>query len=425
MSGNRRRGGTRLALSKGERVIAALDVGSSKVAALIALLTPGNEPRILGFGHQLCTGVRKGMVADMEATERAIRAAMDQAEKMAETTVDRVIVSMSSGGLSYQIHQVDVDIAGHQIERADIDRVLMEGRERIDPGGRTILHAIPAIYTIDGLTGVVNPLGFHAERLGVDILVVSADTAPLRNLDLCVRQAHLDVQAIVASPLASGLACLEAEQRELGVALVEMGAGVTNVSVLARGMVVGMACVPMGGSDIVDDIAAAFNTRRSHAERMLSLHGTLITTSRDNHDLIEVLPIRDGGPPSWVTKAQLSSVIRTRVEAILSETALRLDELGFRRAVGRSVVLTGGVADLNGIAHFATGVFGRETKIATPRPLEGLPEAATGPAFSTLVGLVLHELRQGQDIWRDARVSMNRISRSPLERMIEILRGSL
>ena len=114
-----------------------------------------------------------------------------------------------------------------------------------------------------------------------------------------------------------------------------------------------------------------------------------------------------------------------RVEAILSEVAQRLDELGFRRAVGRSVVLTGGVADLNGIAHFATGVFGRETKIATPRPLEGLPEAATGPAFSTLVGLVQHELKQGQDIWRDGRVSMNRISRSPLERMIEILRGSL
>lgn len=416
-----------MALAKGERIVAALDVGTSKVAALIALLTPDAEPKVLGVGHQLCTGVRQGMIADMDAAERAIRAAMDQAERTADLKVDQVLVNLSAGGLNHEIHQVDVDIAGHRIESADIDRILGEGRDQIDPAGRTILHAIPALYTIDGLTGVVNPLGFHAERLSVDILVVSAETAPLRNLDFCVRQAHLGVRSIVAAPLASALACLEQEQRELGVALVEIGAGVTNVSVHARGMLVGLSTVPMGGSDIVDDIAAWLNTRRIHAERMLSLHGTLITTSRDNHDMIEVLPIREGaqGAPSWITKAQLSTIIRRRMEMILSEVSVRLDELGFRGAAGRTVVLTGGVADLNGISHFATGVFGRETKVAAPRPLEGLPEAACGPAFSTLVGLILHENRGMEDIWHDARITMTRISRNPLERMIEILRSSL
>ncbi len=418
----RRKSGAGLSLARGERVVAALDVGTSKVAALIARLGPDGSAQVLGVGHQLCTGVRQGVVADMDAAERAIRAAVDQAEKTADLTVERVLVSMSAGNLCYEIHQVDVDIAGHRIERADIDRVLAEGRERIDPGNHTILHAIPAIYTVDDLPGVANPLGFHAERLGVDIMVVSCDTAPLRNLDLCIRQAHLGVQSIAAAPMATSLACLEKDERETGVALVEMGAGVTNVSVHYRGMMVGLSSIPMGGADIVDDIAAGVGTRRIHAERMLSLHGTLITTSRDNHDMIEVTPLRaQGGEPSWVSKAQLSAIIRKRVEKILSEVAVRLDELGFRAAVGRPVMLTGGVADLNGITHFATGMFGREVKLAAPKPLDGLPEAASGPAFSTLVGLIQMEQQQVQDIWRDARISATTISRNPFGRMIRIL----
>src|SRR3546814_245834 len=150
-----------------------------------------------------------------------------------------------SGGLDSEIATVDVDIAGHRIEQADIDLVLHEGKRSLDPGNRTVLHAQPALYTLDGLQGVINPLGFHANRLGVDIHVITADTPPIRNLDLSVRQAHMGVEKIVASPVASGLACLAAEERELGVALVELGAGVTNVAVYARGMLVGLSSITM------------------------------------------------------------------------------------------------------------------------------------------------------------------------------------
>lgn len=375
---------------RGERIITALDIGSSKVGAMIALASPEGELRVLGTGQRESRGVKRGFVADMEKTESAIREAVDQAERIAGVNVEDAWVSFSAGGLSSQIANVEVELGGHRIEQDDVDYLMAAGQASIDPQGRTILHAQPALYTIDGLGGVKKPIGLHADRLGVDIHVVAAETSPVRNLDLCVRSAHLGVEAIVAAPVATGTSCLSDEERELGVALVEMGGGVTNVSLFAGGMLVGLTSIPIGGADITDDIASAFGTRRDLAERMKCFHGSATMSPRDNHEMIEVAPLSgddDGYEASRITRAQMIGIIRQRLDQIFNQIATALAEMGFTGPIGRQVVLTGGASELKGLADYAQGVLGRAVRIGRPRGLAAMPDAHSGPGFATLGGL--------------------------------------
>ncbi|MDP9415086.1 MAG: cell division protein FtsA [Pseudomonadota bacterium] len=370
-------------------MVTALDIGSSKVSALIAEPGEDGEIKILGTGQRESRGVKRGLVADMERTEATIREAVEQAERIAGINVESAFVGFSGGGLASTVASVEVEIGGGRVEEHDIEQLLAVGRDSIDPEGKMILHAIPALYTLDGLHGVKKPLGLHADKLAVDIHVVAAEPSPIKNLDLCVRSAHLGVSAIVASPVAAGLACLSDEERELGVALVELGGGVTNVSVFAGGMLAGLKSLPMGGIDISDDIASAFGTRRAEAERMKCFYGSATTSPRDNHDMIELKPIaggEDGTEASRITRAQLIGVIRQRLEHLTGDIASALKELGFSGPFGRQVVLTGGGSELKGIADYAQGVLGRAVRIGRPK-MPGLPEAHGGPAFTTLAGL--------------------------------------
>jgi cell division protein FtsA len=350
---------------------------------------------VVGAGLRACNGLRRGLVADMAKTETAIRAALMQAEKAAGVEVESVLVNLSAGNLRSEIRSVEIDIAGHRIAEEDMAALLAAGRARIDSeigaAGRSTLHAEPTLYTIDGLDGVTNPRGFHADRLAVDIHILTAATPPCRNLDLAVRNAHLDVEAIVSSGLAASLAVLNEEERELGVAVVEIGAGVTTVAVHGGGMLVGLAAIPMGAGDLTADIAASFATRRAAAERMKTLHGAAVSSPRDNHDFVEVPPLdsEDGQDARRVAKAELIAVCRARLDQLFGEIADALANMGFTGAAGRQVVLTGGGADLRGLADFAQGSLNRTVRIGRPRGLLGLPDAQASPAFATLAGLIL------------------------------------
>lgn len=373
-----------------EGLITALDVGSSKVSALIAQRTDSGSLVVLGTGQRESRGVKRGYVADMRATEIAIREAVEQAERIAGINIENVWVSFSAGGLVSDVVKLEADLGGHRVEQADIDELLKAGRDAIDPQGKMVLHAQPTRYTVDGLAGVKRPLGLHADRLGVDIHVVSTDGSPVRNLDLCVRSAHLEVQSIIAAPVATGLACLTEEERELGVALVEIGAGVTNVSVFAGGVLAGLASIPMGSADITDDIASAFGTARQWAERTKCFHGSANLSPRDNRETIDVMPStqeENVADALRITKAQLNGIIRQRLERLMGEIQKELKKLGFQDPVGRQIVLTGGGAELKGIADYAQQALGSAVRVGRPRGLAALPDAHAGPAFTTLAGL--------------------------------------
>ncbi|MBO9714330.1 cell division protein FtsA [Sphingomonas sp.] len=397
-----------------EGLITAIDVGSSKVSALIAQKTDNGELVVLGTGQRESRGVKRGYVADMVATELAIREAVEQAERIAGTNIEDVWVSFSAGGLVSDIVKLEVDLGGHRVEQNDIDELLKAGRDAINPGGKMVLHAQPTRYTLDGLTGVKRPLGLHADRLGVDIHVVATEGSPVRNLDLCVRSAHLEVKSIIAAPVATGLACLTDEERELGVALVEVGAGVTNVSVFQGGVLTGLASIGQGSADITDDIASAFAAPRNWAERTKCFHGSANISPRDNHEMIDLVaanPEAHGGEAAKVTKAQLNAVIRLRLERLLQDVQKELRTLGFADQVGRQIVLTGGGADLKGIADYAQGVLNCPVRVGRPRGLTALPEAHSGPAFATMVGLARFAAADPVDI-RDLQPAHQMVHRA-------------
>ena len=380
-----------MAAPSDQPLIAALDIGSSKVTALIVTRDPDGRLRVLGTGQRESRGVKRGYVTDMEASEVAVREAVEIAERMSGVTIDDVWASFAAGGLVSDVANVEVELGGHQVEQSDINELLSAGKGAIDRNGQVVLHAHPALYTIDGVEGVNHPIGLHAHRLGVDIHVVAADPAPLRNIDYVIRSAHLGVRAIVASPIAAALSCLTVEERELGVALVELGAEVTNVSLHAGGMLVGLRSIPLGAKDVTDDIACAFGVQRREAERMKCRFGSAMTSPRDNHEMVEATPIGgdDGGEPLRITHAQLITVIRQRIEELTNEIEAALKSLGFTGPVGRQVVLTGGGAELKNIADYMQGVLGRAVRVGRPKTITGLPEAHSGPAFSTLVGLAM------------------------------------
>ena len=247
------------------RAFAAVNIGSFRVSAMILGQDETGALQVLGSSHRRAEGVKRGYVTDMNAASSAIRQAVEKAESTARTAVSSVWIGCAGAGLSSKVASVEIAIGGRRIEEDDIEQLLIAARDHIQPEGRMVLHAQPAHYTLDGAHGIADPKGLHAETLGVDVHVVLAEGPPVRNLIEAVQTAHLEVEAVVASPLASAFACLSSEERELGVALVEIGAQVTHVSVHAGGMLLGLKSIPVGSNDITDAIASNLGIRRSQA----------------------------------------------------------------------------------------------------------------------------------------------------------------
>jgi cell division protein FtsA len=410
-------------------LIAALDIGSSKVGALICTLTDDNRLQVLGTGQRESRGVKRGYITDMTTSEQAVRESVELAERMSGVTIEDVWASFGAGGLNSEVANVEVELGGHQVEQSDINELLVAGRTAINRNGQVVLHAHPALYTIDGVEGVKHPIGLHADRLGVDIHVIAADPAPLRNIDYVIRSAHLGVKAIVGSPVAAALACLTEDERDLGVALVELGAEVTNVSLHVGGMLVGLRSIPLGAKDITDDIACAFGVQRRDAERLKCFYGSAMTSPRDNHEVIDARQIgsEDGAEATRITRAQLIMVIRQRVEELTAKIDDALKSLGFTGPVGRQVVLTGGGAELKNIADYMQGVLGRSVRVGRPKQITGLPDAHSGPAFSTLVGLASLAASGTGDI-RDlalGTVTQKKVATGMFGRLLAAMKGGI
>ncbi|MCZ8019303.1 cell division protein FtsA [Novosphingobium sp.] len=389
------------------RVFGAVNIGSFRVSAMIAGISETGEMVVLGSGHRAAQGIKRGYVTDMQAATYAVRDAVERAEKMANTSIGSVWIGASGAGLASQVAQVEIDIGGRQIEEDDIEHLLVAARDVVQPDGRMVLHAQPAHYTLDGADGVADPKGLHAERLGVDVHVMLADGAPVRNITEAVQNAHLQVEAVVASPIAAGFACLNAEERDLGVALVEFGAEVTNVSVYAAGMLLGLVTIPIGSGDVTDAIASAFGIRRFQAERLKCVHGSAIASPADHREMIPVNAPGDEttGPlarhaddKNRIPRAELISVITGEVGRLMEEVSRALKALGFTGQRGQQVVLTGGGAELAGLADYAQSALGKPVRIGRPQHLKGLAEAHATPGFSTLAGLVLYAAADPIDI---------------------------
>lgn len=384
------------------RLLTVLDVGSSKVSCVIArlrphegsALLPGRTHRmeVLGIGHQRSRGVKSGVVVDLDAAEQSIRLAVDAAERMAGLTVDSLIVNISAGRLKSETFTATVNLGGHEVEPADIRRVLAAGAKQALAAERHLVHSLPIGYTLDGERGIRDPLGMLGDTLGVDMHVLTADSAPLRNLELCVNRCHLSVEAMVATPYASGLSALVGDEAEMGAACIDMGGGTTTIAVFSEGKFIHADAVAIGGNHVTMDIARGFSTRMEDAERLKVMYGSALPSAADDRDLISVPPIGDDerDVPNQYPRSVLTRIIRARVEETLELVRDRLNRSGLGHIVGKRVVLTGGASQLPGMPEAARRILARNVRIGRPLGIAGLPEAAKGAAFSTTVGLLIY-----------------------------------
>ncbi len=382
-------------------VLCVLDVGTSKVVCLIAKLAPADPSdmlrgrthrcRVLGIGHQRSRGIKGGTVVDMEEAESAIRLAVDAAERMAGVEVSGVIVTTTGGRLSSQHYSAKVSVGGKAVSDTDIHRVLEAATVTTARQGRAVLHSLPTGFTLDRTRGIRDPKGMIGDELGAEMHVIGCDTASTRNLMLAIERCHLQIEALVATPYAAGLAVLVDDEAELGTALIDMGGGTTSAGVFAGGYLAHVDAVAVGGNHVTMDIARGLTTRLADAERLKTLYGTALSSSSDDRESVAVAHVGDDpDQPTHVPKSHLVRIIKPRVEEILELVRDRLKEAGFAAHAGRRLVLTGGAAQLTGVAELARRIISPQVRIGRPLGIQGLPESAKNPAFAAAVGLLIY-----------------------------------
>jgi cell division protein FtsA len=387
---------------KRSALVAALDVGTSKIACVIARLKPqppqdvlrrrSHAVDIVGFGHTLARGIKAGAIADLVQAEEALRQAIDLAERAAKMQLEAVIVSISAGRLASELMAANVNIVGPTVSDGDIARVLAAGNRHSARAGRVVLHSLPIAYSLDDVSGVRDPRGMLGRRFGVDMHVLTADSAVARNIMLAVESCHLDVEAMVASPYAAGLSVLADDEADLGAALVDMGAGATTIAVFSGGRLVHSDGFALGGHHVTMDVARGLNTRIADAERIKTLYGSVLTGGSDERDMIS-LPTVDHDEhdaPQFVSRAQLVRIVKPRAEEILEMVRDRLAASPFASEPRGRVVLTGGACQLTGLPELAAQILGRPVRVGRPLGVAGLPEEAKGPAFAVAAGLLIY-----------------------------------
>ncbi len=377
-------------------LIAALDVGTTKVACLIARAETDAEgrPRVVGIGHQLSRGVKAGTIVDRDTAEQAIRATVAAAEQMAGENVEAVVASLSGGGLESRLVGHEVTLGGHEIGEPDLRRVLDLARLRNEtPTDRHLIHALPIGYSLDGNRGIRDPRGMYGQTLGVNLNLVRGGSGPMRNLVACIAGSHLDVAATVAAPYAAGLATLVEDERELGATVVDMGGGTTGISVFLDGEMVFAAGLPVGGGHVTSDVARGLSTSLAEAERAKVLHGSAIASPADERESVHIPLIGeddDGGDPHQVPRGELIAIMRPRLEETLEMVRDTLEGAGFDRVGGRRLVLTGGAAQVPGLRDLAALILDKQVRIGRPNRVKGLADAVSGPAFAVCAGLLQH-----------------------------------
>ncbi|TDE41069.1 cell division protein FtsA [Antarcticimicrobium sediminis] len=428
----------RQAMQRG--VIAILDVGSSKTACLIlrfdgtGKLSEDNSIgslagqsgfRVVGAATTRSRGVQFGEITAMQETERAIRTALQAAQKMAEIRVDHVIACFS--GASPRSYGLDatVELEGQVVTEAEIARVLAACEVPEYGAGREVLHAQPVNFALDNRSGLIDPRGQLGRNLAVDMHMLTVDTSAIQNLVHCIKRCDAELAGIASSAYASGISALVEDEQELGAACIDMGGGSTSISIFMKKHMIFADCVRMGGDHITGDISMGLGVPMANAERIKTFCGGVHATGADDRDMIDI----GGDTGDWehdrrtVSRAELIGIMRPRVEEILEEVRVRLDAAGFDHLPNQQIVLTGGSSQIMGLDGLASRILGQQVRLGRPLRVHGLPQSATGPGFAGAVGLALFAAHP-QDEWWDFEVPVDRYPARSLRRAVKWFRDN-
>ena len=391
---------TRPTPSKRVALAASLDIGTSKIACMIARLRPcpangelrgrSHAVELIGYSQIQSRGVKAGAVVDMAECEQAVRQAVSLAERMAKVRVESVLVAVAGGRLQGQLIEAASDVRGGTVSQADVTRVTSTGMRHATGEGRTVLHALPVGYTLDGVKGIRDARGMVARQFGVDMNVVTADATVARNLMLVVERCHLNVEAMAASPYLAGLSILTDDEADLGAAVVEMGAGTTTMAIYSGGRFVHASGFAVGGQHITMDLARGLSVCIADAERIKTLYGTVLTGGSDARELMSV-PAGDGQDvPQIVSQATIANIVRHRAEEIFEMVRDRLADSPFAAEPRGQVVLSGGASQLTGLVELASQIVGRPVRIGRPLGFGRLPSEAKTASFAVPTGLLVY-----------------------------------
>jgi cell division protein FtsA len=379
-----------------ERIIAGLDIGSSKTTALIAQAVGGGDSKreptlkILGVGQARTTGLRRGVVSDIEETTKSIKKAIEDAERMSGIKIDTIYAGIAGEHVRAMISKGIVAVNGEEISKADVDRANDVARAQPVPQDRELLHAIPQEYSVDKNQGIRDPIGMIGTRLETEMYLVTIGASPAMNLRKSVERAGYHVQELVLEPLASALSVLTEDEKELGVALVEMGAGTTDIAVFHEGKIRHLGTVNYGGNNVTSDIVQGIGVTQADAERLKERYGCAYEPLVNPDDIIQ-LPSTVAQGDRQVPREVLAHIIHQRMDEIFNLVLSEIQRAGFAQRLNGGVVITGGAAAMEGVADLAADVFGTGVRIGSPAEnIGGLSDSVDAPRFATVVGLALY-----------------------------------
>lgn len=377
----------------GAETVAALDLGTTKVSVLVAEVERDLWPKLLGIGVVSAAGIRQGQVVDLPGATHSIRQAVQDAELMAGIKITRVVVGIS-GEQIQNFHSRSVVSVGtprlrQEVSPADVGRVLAAARLLEFPSDRQVLHVLPTRFAIDDQDGIRQPAGMVGVRLSADVQVVTCGRTATENLLRAVGKTELEVSELVAEPLAASRAVLTPEEKETGVALIDLGGSTTQLAVFLEDALALTACIPLGGRNATNDLAVGLRLPGDKAEELKLIHGAAYAPAVDPDEVV-LIPATGSRPPKQISRTVLASIIQPRLEEIFGLLARQIRRKSYAEPVPASVVLTGGGALLAGVCHLAEHCFDLPVRIGIPQGFTGLVERAAHPRHATGVGLVLY-----------------------------------
>jgi cell division protein FtsA len=371
-------------------LLTGLDVGTSKVCALVADASPEGEIALLGHGVAPCTGLRKGVVVNIEATVEAIRAALDEAEKTSGARVGSVVAGVAGPHIRGLNSHGIVAVRGGEVGPRDVERVIDAARAVAIPLDRQVLHILPQQFAVDDQEGVRQPVGMAGVRLEARIHIVTAAQSYGQNLSKCCERAGVTPTELLFEPLASANAALFPEERELGVALIDVGGGTTDIIVFHSGAVMHTAVLPLGGNHLTNDIAAGIRTPATEAEKLKVAWGAATGQVVRRDQMVQVAGV-GGRDPKAIARKLLADIIEPRMEEIFAMALREIMRSGVADNLASGVVLVGGTSLLEGTQELAERIFGVPVRRGLPVNLKGMPEELMKPMYTTAAGLILHQ----------------------------------
>ncbi|MFN3843595.1 MAG: cell division protein FtsA [Rehaibacterium terrae] len=375
---------------KGDKsLIVGLDIGTSKVVALVGEYSPGNPIEVIGIGSHESRGMRRGVVVDIESTVQSIQRAIEEAELMAGCEIRSVYASLSGSHTQCRNSPGIVPVAGGEVTYADLDRVLEAAKAVAVPADQKILHAIPQEYIVDNSQeGIRNPVGMSGVRLEVRAHLVTCAQSAAQNISKCVQRCGLQVDDLILSSLASSTAVLTADEKELGVVLVDMGAGTTDIAVFVQGAIRHSASLPIAGDQVTNDIAHLLRTPTPEAEQIKVRYACALAQLATAEESIQVPSVGDR-PPRRLARQALAEAVQNRYEEIFEMAQAELRRSGFEELVRAGLVLTGGAAKMEGVVELAEEMLHMPVRVGIPQHVTGLGEVVGNPVHATGVGLLL------------------------------------